>query len=151
MVNLILFYLIFILYNGYIIIYLTKKVREIKSGLNSSNEKALAIQLAYITRNLLSITIVAFLICVFLISSINYERNLTSPQLGLSLAVATVVFFTVFLLWDIIKEKLMNLFKFKYHFEINDIFQDRITMIIISLYAVILFLAVLSIISILLI
>lgn len=151
MLNLIIFYVIFIFYNIYLIHFLTSKVKDIKLSLKEMDKQKIAYHVNYITRNLLSLSTIVFIVCLLLISTINYERNITPPQIGIALSVGTVVFFIIFLIWDIIKNKLINYFKENLNIEINDIFLERLHFIIISLYALILLLAVLSIISLLLI
>lgn len=151
MVNLVLFYIVFILYNTYITIFLIKKVKEFKFNIEGIDKGSVTTFINSITKKLFYITIVVFVICFLLLSTINYVRNMESTQIGLALSVATVVFFVIFLLWDIIKEKLINYFNKSLSIDIKDIFLERLHFLIISLYAIILFLAVISIISILLI
>ncbi|HHU55599.1 MAG TPA: hypothetical protein GXZ48_02760 [Acholeplasmataceae bacterium] len=151
MVNLVLFYIVFILYNTYITIFLIKKVKEFKFNIEGIDKGSVTTFINSITKKLFYITIVVFVICFLLLSTINYVRNIESTQIGLALSVATVVFFVIFLLWDIIKEKLINYFNKSLSIDIKDIFLERLHFLIISLYAIILFLAVISIISILLI
>lgn len=148
MVQLILFYCLFVGYTIFAFYYIRRHYYRYRNESRTYNGEELDIDFRSVTRLLMIITIVVALIGSKLYSSGRGDTAITPGQIGLSLACGTFIFYILFLTWDISKPKVVKFFKEKYNIEIKSKTVFGITIIItISLYAIMLLETVLSIIT----
>ena len=119
MVQLIIFYCLFIAYLIYSISYVYKHFKRYRNETRVYKNDELDIDFRSVIRMLMYITIVVTFICSELYFSVSGESNITPGQIGISLASGTFIFFVVFLLWDISRPKISEFFKKKHNIEIR--------------------------------
>lgn len=148
MVQLILFYCLFVSYTIFSFLYIKKHYRRYHNETRIYKGEELDIDFRSVTRLLMIVTIVVTFICSQLYASGSGGTTITPGQIGLSLACGTFIFYVLFLTWDISKPKVLNFFREKHQIELKKETVFGITIIItISLYALLLLETVLSIIA----
>lgn len=148
MVQLIIFYCIFIAYMVFSVYYIRKHHKRYLTEDKSYIEEQLDIDFRSVSRMFMIITLIVVFICSELLLSVGGDGQITAAHIGISLASGTFIFFVFFLLWDISRPKIIEFFKKKYNIEMRKETVFGITVIVsISLVALLLLEAVLSVIA----
>lgn len=114
MTNLIIYYVVLLMYFVFVILYSIRQVRRYKTESKTYNQKELEYDFRSIFLNILLVTVIVLILSVLMIFKHNGKQQLTPPQIGISLACATVLFYVSFLVWDILKGRIHSFFLTKY-------------------------------------
>ena len=148
MVQLIIFYCLFIAYLIFSILYIIKHYRRYRDEDKVYQGEELDIDFRSVSRLLMYITIAVTLVCSELYFSVSDKTNITPGQIGISLASGTFIFFVLFLLWDISRPRIIKFFKIKHNIEVRKETVFGLSIITtISLFAILLLETVLSVIG----
>jgi hypothetical protein len=146
---LIVFYCIIVLYTAMLIGYIGHHIRRYRSSTASFVENNLQQDFKCTVLNLLYLSLASLIICSFVLYKVDLGIITNQPwQIGLGLASATLIFYVMFLLWDIYKHRVKNYFIKNHHTELQDhhLFNLPIILIITS-HAILLLETVMSIIN----
>lgn len=148
MVNIIVFLSLFTIYLVFVSFYI--KIQSQKLLVSNKFEKEeLEGEFLYIVRNVLYLTGIVFIVNSYVLLGRDFDVKVTESQIGLVLAVGTVVFYIAFTAWDIIKHRISKYFLNKYRIEIDrKVLFGGIHIITIVMFSILLLEFVLSIITI---
>lgn len=146
---LIVFYSIFIIYVGLLIWYIVQQVHRYRTEKRSYQTIELRQNIQFVIRNLMLMSVGMLMIGTFVTYKIDFNIQTNEPwQIGVGLASATFVFYTLFLIWDILKHRIIYFFQTKYQIELaNGTLFNGLIILIITSNAIILLEAIMSIIN----
>ena len=149
MANIIVFLSLFLIYIIATILYLKKSSQNINSNEHGVSKEKLEAELLYITRNVLFLTGITFVVNSFVLLNRDFGVHITSSQIGLILAIGTVVFYSTFTIWDVLKYRLANYFQNKFGIEVDKkVLFGGTHIVIMTTFSILLVEVVLSIITI---
>lgn len=99
MLNIILFYIVALSYFIYLYFYI--KIKFINNDSSNFND-----DVKRFNRNVLLVSVFTVLISFELLFSIPRENAISQKGIGIALAIGTFIFYTIFLIWDIFKDKI---------------------------------------------
>lgn len=99
MINIIIFYLIVICYFLYLYLYIKRKF--INNKWDHSSE-----EIKRFNRNVLLVSVLTVFISFELLFKTSNEESIPQSNIGIALATGTFIFYTVFLIWDVLKHKI---------------------------------------------
>lgn len=150
MANIIVFLSLFIVYIIFTSIYIRKEQLKLININNQISKLELEAEIRYIVRNVMYLTGIIFISNSYVLLGRDFNAKITASQIGLILAVGTVVFYIVFTVWDVMKYKINNYFIDNYNIEVDrKVLFSGVHIIIIVLFSTLLLEFVLSIITLL--
>lgn len=149
MANIVVFLSLFTIYIVFISFYIKRQVDKLIESNVKFEKEELEAEFLYIVRNVLYLTGIVFIVNSYVLLGRDFDVKVSESQIGLILAVGTVVFYIAFTVWDIIKHRINKFFISKYGIEIDKkVLFGGIHIISIVLFSILLLEFVLSIITI---
>lgn len=149
MVNIIVFLSFFTIYIVFISFYLQRQATKLMESKEIYEKEELEAEFLYIVRNVLYLTGIVFIVNSYVLLGRDFDVKITESQIGLVLAVGTIVFYIAFTGWDILKHRINKYFIANYNIELDKkVLFGGIHIITIVLFSILLLEFVLSIITI---
>ncbi len=117
MTNIFIFYFLIISYFTFVIYYVSKKVKIIKNEGDGDN---ITYTIHKMIRNILFFSIFLFMLSTELLYKINSSESISQSNIGIALASATLIFYVMFLIRDIYKDKISKYLQQNYNIYIED-------------------------------